>query len=164
MCSRCSAACVAPQRRRFRSSSNRGGANSAITPLRPSASPTNCHRVPRLVPESNPAMLTRQMMSLARPHRHYSRHDSCPLVKVMTESISSAIFREYDIRGVAGRDLTPTVAHAIGCAFSVLLADRCKTGAIAVGRDNRTSGPELHDALLQGLTESGVNVCDVGEV
>ena len=109
-------------------------------------------------------MLTRQMMSLARPHRHYSRHDSCPLVKVMTESISSAIFREYDIRGVAGRDLTPTVAHAIGCAFSVLLADRCKTGAIVVGRDNRTSGPELHDALLQGLTESGVNVCDVGEV
>jgi phosphomannomutase/phosphoglucomutase len=82
----------------------------------------------------------------------------------MTESISSAIFREYDIRGVAGRDLTPALAHEIGCAFAVLLADRCKTGAIAVGRDNRTSGPELHAALLQGLTESGVEVWDVGEV
>ena len=82
----------------------------------------------------------------------------------MTESISSAIFREYDIRGVAGRDLTPALAHEIGCAFAVLLADRCKTGAIAVGRDNRTSGPELHDALLRGLTESGVEVWDVGEV
>lgn len=82
----------------------------------------------------------------------------------MTESISSAIFREYDIRGVAGRDLTPALAHEIGRAFAVLLADRCKTGAIAVGRDNRTSGPELHDALLQGLTESGVDVWDLGEV
>ncbi|MGH7625398.1 MAG: hypothetical protein ACREOJ_08770, partial [Gemmatimonadaceae bacterium] len=87
-----------------------------------------------------------------------------PLVEVMTELISSAIFREYDIRGVAGRDLTPSVAHAIGCAFSVLLTERCKTGAIVVGRDNRISGPELQGALLQGLTESGIEVWDVGEV
>lgn len=104
------------------------------------------------------------MMSLGRLHRLCSRHDCCPLVELMTESISSAIFREYDIRGVAASDLTPAVAREIGCAFAVLLADRCKTGAIAVGRDNRTSGPALHDALLQGLAESGVDVWDVGEV
>ncbi|HEX5408503.1 MAG TPA: phosphomannomutase/phosphoglucomutase [Gemmatimonadaceae bacterium] len=87
-----------------------------------------------------------------------------PLVDVMTEFISSTIFREYDIRGVAGRDLTPTVAHSVGCAFSVLLADRCKTGAIVVGRDNRISGPELHGALVEGLTASGIEVWDAGEI
>ena len=74
------------------------------------------------------------------------------------------IFREYDIRGIAGTELTPATARAVGQAFAVFLADTGVHGAVAVGRDNRPSGVGLHAALVQALTESGINVIDVGIV
>ena len=77
---------------------------------------------------------------------------------------SPAIFREYDIRGVAERELTPDVARAIGKAYAVLLSDRHIQGPIAVGRDNRVSGAELRSALVDGLVSSGIEVTDLGEV
>ncbi len=79
-------------------------------------------------------------------------------------SISRAIFREYDIRGVTGKDLTPEVAYAIGRAFAAFMAERKVTGSLAVGRDNRPSGTALHEALLRGLLESGIDVIDIGIV
>lgn len=78
--------------------------------------------------------------------------------------IAPGIFRQYDIRGVFGRDLTVEAARAIGRGFSVILAERGLAGAVAVGRDNRPSGAALRDALVAGLTESGVDVIDVGVV
>jgi phosphomannomutase/phosphoglucomutase len=78
--------------------------------------------------------------------------------------IAAGIFRQYDVRGIVGRDLTPEVARAIGQGFATLLAARGITGAIAVGRDNRPSGAALRDALVEGLTGSGVHVVDVGVV
>jgi phosphomannomutase/phosphoglucomutase len=45
-----------------------------------------------------------------------------------------------------------------------MLAERGIRGAVAVGRDNRPSGPALRDALVRGLTASGVDVIDIGEV
>jgi phosphomannomutase/phosphoglucomutase len=74
------------------------------------------------------------------------------------------IFREYDIRGITGTELTPDVAHVVGRAFAAFLDERGVRGSIAVGRDNRPSGDGLHDALLAGLIESGVNVIDIGVV
>jgi phosphomannomutase/phosphoglucomutase len=79
-------------------------------------------------------------------------------------SLSRAIFREYDIRGVTGKDLTPEVATSIGRAFAAFLREKKITGEIAVGRDNRPSGTALHEALLKGLTECGINVVDIGIV
>lgn len=79
-------------------------------------------------------------------------------------TIAPGIFRQYDIRGVTGKDLTPEAAEGIGRAFSAYLADHNIRGAISVGRDNRPSGPALRDALVRGLTECGVNVVDVGVV
>src|SRR5205085_5401792 len=38
------------------------------------------------------------------------------------------------------------------------------SGAIAVGRDNRPSGPRLRDALVDGLTREGFDVIDIGVV
>jgi phosphomannomutase/phosphoglucomutase len=78
--------------------------------------------------------------------------------------IAAGIFRQYDVRGIVGRDLTPEVARAIGRGFAALLAARAIVGAIAVGRDNRPSGGALRDALADGLTGSGANVVDVGVV
>ena len=74
------------------------------------------------------------------------------------------IFREYDIRGITGTELTPDVARVIGRAFAALLQERGVNGSVAVGRDNRPSGDGLHDALIAGLIESGIAVVDIGVV
>lgn len=78
--------------------------------------------------------------------------------------IAAGIFRQYDIRGIVGQDLTVEAADAIGRAYAVLLHERGIHGAVAVGRDNRPSGDALRDALVRGLTESGLDVIDVGVV
>ena len=79
-------------------------------------------------------------------------------------SIAKEIFRQYDIRGIVGRDLHPETAYAIGRAYAAYVADHGAHGTVAVGRDNRPSGKGLRDALVRGLTESGVDVVDVGIV
>ncbi|CAN5754735.1 phosphomannomutase/phosphoglucomutase [soil metagenome] len=77
------------------------------------------------------------------------------------------IFRQYDIRGVVGSDVTPQIAESIGRAFATRLS-RAKPGAsrlrIAVGRDNRLSSDELAVAVIRGITLSGVDAVDVGMV
>lgn len=78
--------------------------------------------------------------------------------------IAPGIFRQYDIRGIVGQDLTVEAAEAIGRAYAVILAERGVSGAVAVGRDNRPSGVALRDALVRGLTTSGLDVIDVGVV
>jgi phosphomannomutase/phosphoglucomutase len=79
-------------------------------------------------------------------------------------ALAAGIFRQYDIRGIVDRDLTTEAARAIGLAYAALLAERDISGAVAVGRDNRPSGPALRDALVDGLTSSGVDVVDIGVV
>jgi len=79
-------------------------------------------------------------------------------------SVSQQIFRQYDIRGVVGADLTPQVAHALGRAFSAFLVRREVQGAVAIGRDNRPSGAALREALVRAFTQSGVDVVDIGVV
>jgi phosphomannomutase/phosphoglucomutase len=79
-------------------------------------------------------------------------------------TLPSAIFRQYDIRGVVDRDLTPTAVRAVGAAYAALLRERGVHGAVAVGRDNRPSGARLRAALVDGLTGGGVDVIDIGTV
>jgi phosphomannomutase/phosphoglucomutase len=73
------------------------------------------------------------------------------------------VFREYDIRGRADRDLTDEVVAGIGRAFATLLT---RTGSaplrIVVGRDCRVSSDRLFAALVDGLTKAGANVVDIG--
>lgn len=79
-------------------------------------------------------------------------------------TLSQAIFREYDIRGIAGSDLTARTANLVGRGFAALLNERGVRGPIAVGRDNRPSGDALHTALVSALLESGLDVVDIGIV
>ncbi len=79
-------------------------------------------------------------------------------------AISASIFRQYDVRGVVGRDLTTEVAEGIGRGFAALLTERGIEGAVVVGRDNRPSGDALRDALIKGLTLAGRSVVDIGVV
>jgi phosphomannomutase / phosphoglucomutase len=73
------------------------------------------------------------------------------------------IFREYDIRGVVGKDLTDEtvyeVARAIGTFFKANNANR-----VSIGRDARESSPPFRDLMIGGLNESGCDVIDVGMV
>jgi phosphomannomutase / phosphoglucomutase len=82
----------------------------------------------------------------------------------VSAAIPAGIFRQYDVRGIVGRDLTADVGRALGRAYAAYLDERKQTGAVAVGRDNRPSGDMLRDALVDGLTSSGRDVVDVGVV
>ena len=79
-------------------------------------------------------------------------------------TVSAGIFRQYDIRGVVGKDLTVEAAYAVGSAYATYLSHQGVRGAVAVGRDNRPSGPMLREALVRGLTERGYDVVDIGVV
>ncbi len=78
--------------------------------------------------------------------------------------IAQGIFRQYDIRGIVGRDLTGEVAAMVGRAFGTHLHALGARGAIAVGRDNRPSGGMLRDAMVRGITSTGFDVIDIGVV
>ena len=69
-----------------------------------------------------------------------------------------SVFKAYDIRGLAGSQLDAEFAHRLGSA----LVTHVDAKSIAVARDIRESGPELHEAFLQGITEAGADVIDLG--
>ncbi|MGO9837104.1 MAG: phosphomannomutase/phosphoglucomutase [Polyangiaceae bacterium] len=71
-------------------------------------------------------------------------------------------FREYDIRGVADRDLTDDVARGIGHGFATMIGAGDRDTRVAVGRDCRLSSDRLLAALVDGLTGAGANVVEVG--
>ncbi|MCQ2974018.1 MAG: phosphomannomutase/phosphoglucomutase [Bacteroidales bacterium] len=67
-------------------------------------------------------------------------------------------FHAYDIRGVWNKDFNKDDVYKIGFFIPQLL----DTKQIIVGRDGRVSSPEIHDALLKGLTDAGADVYDIG--
>jgi phosphomannomutase/phosphoglucomutase len=73
------------------------------------------------------------------------------------------VFREYDIRGNADRDLDDGFANELGKAIGTHLR-RAGSRRITLGRDCRVTSPRLHRALRQGLLSTGIHVIDVGIV
>jgi phosphomannomutase / phosphoglucomutase len=73
------------------------------------------------------------------------------------------IFREYDIRGVADRDMADDLVSDLGRALGTYLS-RKRAKRIALGRDCRLSSPRLHNALRAGLLETGIRVVEIGVV
>gem|GEM_PF-106819 len=71
------------------------------------------------------------------------------------------IFKAYDIRGVYGEELTREGAYEISLAFGRMQKGRTRA---CIGRDSRGSGPELSDAVSNGLLDSGCDVTRVGLV
>ncbi|UCG87090.1 MAG: phosphomannomutase/phosphoglucomutase [Gemmatimonadota bacterium] len=77
--------------------------------------------------------------------------------------IPAVIFRQYDIRGVVGEDLSPQVAHAVGRALGTLARHKIgRDPRLAVGRDNRPSGELLARAMRDGVAAAGGTAIDVG--
>lgn len=78
--------------------------------------------------------------------------------------LSPELFRQYDIRGHVGVDLTPAAAHQIALGTAAYWDQHGEHTAI-VGRDCRLSSPELHEAFVEGLLTGGVErVIDLGMV
>lgn len=77
--------------------------------------------------------------------------------------ISDGIFRENDIRGIAGKELTPESALAVGKAFATfLLRTNPSAKRVSVGGDVRLSSAELKAGLTAGIISAGLDVYDVG--
>lgn len=75
--------------------------------------------------------------------------------------ISEVIFKAYDIRGVVDKTLTLEAARAVGQALGSLAREK-NISTLCVGRDGRLSGPKLSEALIEGITDMGVNVKSIG--
>ena len=81
----------------------------------------------------------------------------------MKPSINPQIFREYDIRGIVGKDLTPASVTSIGKAIGTYIRRGNGTNMV-LGRDVRSSSVEFCNILSKVLNSTGCNVIDIGMV
>lgn len=78
-------------------------------------------------------------------------------------SLNREIFREYDIRGIVGRDLTPETVRVLGRAYGSFLRERGISSAV-VGYDPRPSSQGFARVITSALADCGLVVIDVGMV
>ena len=74
---------------------------------------------------------------------------------------NNSILREYDVRGIVGETLTETDALYLGKSFGTLIR-RNGGQKICLGYDGRLSSPKMEEAILKGLTSTGINVVRIG--
>src|SRR5687768_12079220 len=74
--------------------------------------------------------------------------------------IDQSIFKAYDIRAVYPTQINAEITYAIGQAYAKLIEPK----NVVVSHDVRKSGPELYAALIEGLTDAGVNVIKIGGI
>ncbi len=80
------------------------------------------------------------------------------LIKYLTLSKKMFVFKAYDIRGTYPDQIDSNLARRIGRAF----ADFMGNGPLVVGRDMRTMAPEIHDEVIEGILDGGIDVIDIG--
>jgi len=81
----------------------------------------------------------------------------------LTKNINKNIFREYDIRGKYQDDINEDVAYTIGKSFGSYIKELGEADCI-VGYDNRYSSVELSNALMRGISDTGIHVLCLGLV
>ena len=83
-------------------------------------------------------------------------------------NLDPAIFKAYDIRGLARDQIDVDAARSIGRAFARVLASQYGCSAseltIGLGRDMRNEAKELAESYVEGLVAEGVAVIDAGQV
>ena len=83
-------------------------------------------------------------------------------------NLDPAIFKAYDIRGLARDQIDVDAARSIGRAFARVLATQYGCSAseltIGLGRDMRNEAKELAESYVEGLVAEGVAVIDAGQV
>lgn len=78
-------------------------------------------------------------------------------------NIKDSLFKEYDLRGIVGDEITPDVSYKIGLGFGSFIQIKGYS-KVVVGCDNRLSSNYLTDKLIKGLISSGVDVINLGLV
>ena len=73
------------------------------------------------------------------------------------------VFREYDLRGLAGEELDDRFCRDFGLTLAAYFKDH-GLDRVLLGRDNRPSSPRIRDRITEGLTAGGCHVADIGEV
>ena len=71
------------------------------------------------------------------------------------------MFREYDIRGIAGKDMTEDDVLLIGKGVGTFLRGH-GCSKLTVGRDCRLSSDLYSEKVIQGLLSTGCDVIDIG--
>lgn len=79
----------------------------------------------------------------------------------MNPSIPDHVFRGYDLRGLVGSELDRARVELLGRGYATWLLQR-RIYDCVVGYDCRLSSPEFRDAMIKGLTDSGITVYDIG--
>jgi phosphomannomutase/phosphoglucomutase len=77
--------------------------------------------------------------------------------------MNAHIFREYDIRGLVDKDLTPEVVNLLGKGLATVIK-RNGGRTVVLGRDCRESSTRFRAAMLEGITSTGLNAIDIGVV
>jgi phosphomannomutase/phosphoglucomutase len=77
--------------------------------------------------------------------------------------VNADIYREYDIRGVVGHDLTPEVVELLGKGYGTYVKGK-QVHQVSVGYDARLSSPAFAEALTRGIVSTGVDVVQIGMV
>jgi phosphomannomutase / phosphoglucomutase len=78
--------------------------------------------------------------------------------------VNRAVFREYDIRGVADTDFADAAMAPLGKAIGTYLRQNGSVRTVAIGRDCRVSSLRISVALKHALSSCGLRVVDVGLV
>ncbi len=80
--------------------------------------------------------------------------------------MNTQIFRQYDIRGIADRDLDNELVFGLGLAFAHFAKKKLGKSelSVVVGRDARVSSDRIFCALADGLVKGGATVVDIGKV
>lgn len=79
----------------------------------------------------------------------------------MATSIPDHVFRGYDLRGIVGKELTAENMENLAKSYATFLLSR-RIYDCVIGYDCRLSSPMFRDAMVKGLTESGITVYDIG--
>ena len=79
----------------------------------------------------------------------------------MAQQIPDHVFRGYDLRGLVDKELTAENVELLGRGYATWLLRR-RIYDCVVGYDCRLSSPSFRDAIVKGLTESGISVFDIG--
>lgn len=79
-------------------------------------------------------------------------------------NIDTSIFKEYDIRGTYNQDINEDIAYTIGRGYGSYLREKLNTSICVVGRDNRTSSLSLSNSLIKGITDSGCDCINFGQI
>ncbi len=82
---------------------------------------------------------------------------------LLSAAAQDAIFKEYDIRGVVGKQFNIEDSYEIACAIAAYFLEKDATiQTIALGADGRVHSPAIKQQICKALLERGFDVIDIG--